>query len=104
MEPSWRQLGPPHAWKDARAAVAIAGRIYLAGVDGETRLLAAARGRLYAFDEAGPLYELSPDGSSVRLDGDWSEARAAVGADRLYIAGGPIWAVDCDEHVEDRKS
>src|SRR5262249_36345564 len=97
MEPAWRQLGPPHAWKDARDAVTLAGRIYLAGADGalhvvdaasgeparrpggggQTRLLAAARGRIYAFDEAGPLYELSPDGSSLRLDGDWSEARAA---------------------------
>jgi len=122
MEPTWRQLGPPHAWKDARAAVAIAGRIYLAGADGalhvvdgtsgerahrpggggQTRLLAAARGRLYAFDEAGPLYELSPDGSSIRLDGDWSEARAAVGADRLYVAGGPLWALDPEERAVSR--
>jgi outer membrane protein assembly factor BamB len=122
MEPSWRQLGPPHAWKDARAAVALDGLIYVAGTDGalsvvdaqtgqqrtraagggQTRLLAAAGGRLYAFDEAGPLYALSPDGSSERLDGDWSEARAAVGADRLYVAGGPIWALDTDEHAVTR--
>lgn len=123
MEPSWRQLGPPHAWKDARAAVALDGRIYLADGDGalhvvdgqsgagaviaggggHTRLLAAAAGRLYAFDEAGPLYLLSPDGASERLDGDWSEARAAVGADRLYVAaGGPLLALDTEEHAVTR--
>src|SRR5215470_15274164 len=115
MTLSWRPLGPRDAWKDARAAAALDGRIVVAAADGrlhavdaasgdarpvgapdwQVRLLAAADGRVFAFDEAGPLYAVDPEGGWERLDGDWAEARAAVGADRLYVSGGgALLAVD----------
>jgi outer membrane protein assembly factor BamB len=118
MTSEWRALGPANVWKDARAAVALDGRVFLAGADGylhavdgttgessvlggggwQTRILAAARGRLFAFDEAGPLYAIDPrDGGYERFDGDWAEARAAVGSDRLYVASGGLQALDCDD-------
>lgn len=119
MTQSFRPLGQPHAWKETRAAAAMGGRIYLAGadghlhvVDGQTgearvlgaggkhiRLLAATRGHIYAFDEAGPLYAVEPGGAWERLDGDWADARVAVGADRVYVMGGNgLVGIDCGEH------
>ena len=120
MTQSWRPLGTAHAWKDARAAVAQGGSIYLAGGDGylhvvdgqtgeasvlggggwQTRILAAARGHIYAFDEAGPLYVVDPRGAVDRFDGDWAEVRAAVGADRLYVSSPTgLVAIDCAERT-----
>jgi outer membrane protein assembly factor BamB len=117
MTQTWRQVGPAHAFADARAAVALGERIYVAGGDGrlravdvasgtieelgeprwQTRLLAAAGGRLYAVEEDGRLYAIETDGRWRQLDGDWSEARALVGSDRLYVAAHELWAVDCVE-------
>jgi outer membrane protein assembly factor BamB len=121
MTPSFHSLGTAHAWKESRAAASMGGRIYLAGADGylhvvdgqtgeasvlgggagwQIRLLAATRGHIYAFDEAGPLYAVAPSGAWERLDGDWSEVRAAVGSDQLYVMGaGRLTSIDCNERT-----
>ena len=117
MQTAWRHLGDVPTCADARSAVVCGDAIYVAGADGgvarldptslttvpiptggwQTRLLAAARGRLYAFDESGPLYALDPAGGHERLDGDWSEVTVATGAgDQLYAAGRTLYAVEAD--------
>lgn len=118
MKSEWRLLGPTGHWTHVRDAVAFANEIVLATEDGsvhvvdvrsgaarslthdkwQPRLLATARGRVYVFDESGRLYAMQLNGQAEQLDGDWSEVRAAVGADRLYVVRGQqLGAIDCED-------
>src|SRR5512139_2524198 len=99
----WQLMENVDALAEARAAVMLDGRLFAAGRDGllwrvtidgdavaavegmgesgwDTRLLAAAGDRLFAFEENGVLYAVEPaTGEWERLDGDWSSVRAACG-------------------------
>jgi hypothetical protein len=109
----WSYLGQVEPLAQARAAVLAGDHIFAAGEGGhlwrvavapegngeiatlgesgwQTRLLAAAGGRLFAFDENGTLYDIDPvEGGFQRLDRDWSTVRAAcaVGAELVAAAG-----------------
>jgi hypothetical protein len=113
---AWSYVGRIGALEDARAAVMHDGDIFAAGTDGlvwrvpvaggeivaigengwQTRLLAAAGGRLFAFEENGHLYGIDPaSGAHERLDGDWSAVRAACAVgDELVAAAGNLFVIE----------
>src|SRR5262245_37133442 len=116
MTQAWRRLGAVDAGAGARAAVVLGDAIFVCGEDGRlwrvrpagmgvepvgdgerrARLIAAARGQIYAFDEGGPLWAISPRGGAPqRLDGDFAEIRVATGTgDALYASGDGLFAID----------
>src|SRR5688572_20631185 len=114
-------LGNLEAAAGARAAVMHERRVFVAGADGrllritlgdgeidacdaigesgwDTRVLAAARGRVLAFEENGHLYGVDPEsGAWERLDGDWSNVRAACEiAGELLVAAELLFVVDTE--------
>jgi hypothetical protein len=115
MTQEWRRLGAVGACAGARGAVTLGDAIFVCGEDGRlwrmsrtgasaepvgdgerrTRLLAAARGQLYAFDEGGPLFAIDPASAAAqRLDGDFLEIHVAAGSgDELYVSGEGLFAV-----------